>query len=796
MSPLRLFSALIAALISSVSCLAGEPVPDKLVVLTFDDSVASHHSVVRPLLKRYGFSATFFITEGFSFPTNKKDYMTWEQIAELHRDGFEIGNHTRDHLGVVKETLGRLEEQVEAINARCAAHGIHRTTSFAFPGNAIEPAALPILKRLGIRFARRGGAPEYSYEGGRGVAYEPRSDHPLLIPSAGDARPHWTLEDFRRAAEQATGGRIAVLQFHGVPDRDHPWVHTPPELFEQYLKFLHEGGYRAIALRDLAKYVDPDAVPADPVAVVERRKAARPETRVELQVVDAASGQPIPSRVYVQGDDGAWHFASPVGLQGSAVRYQKRNWINKDSVEMHTTLSAHSSLFELLPGRYTITVERGKEYFPETRSVVVGREPVKVRLELRRWANLAARGWYSGDTHVHRSVAELPNVVLAEDLNVALPLTSWVTKGAVPPTEGDKNSDPGAEGALIKVDATHVIWPRNTEYEIFSIGDRRHTLGAVFVLGHKTPLAVGAPPVKPIGAHARREGALLDLDKHDWPWSVALVPLLGVDLFELSNNHHWRTEFGMTKWASPTPVPAWMQPPAGGSTGDELAWTRYTFGTYYALLDCGFRLRPSAGTASGVHPVPLGFGRVYVYLPGGFGYDEWMAGLASGRSFVTTGPMLLAQVDGEDPGHRFEMKPGAERHARVAAEVLSERPIESVEIIINGEVSKRLTPRTETNADGASVARIDERIALDGSSWLAVRSWEPRDGGRFRFAHTAPWFFDAPGAPLRPRKREVEFLAQRVRDEIERSRAVLPPEPLAEYEEALRAYESLRAQAR
>src|SRR6185503_10563280 len=113
-----------------------ESVPDKLVVLTFDDSVASHHSVVRLLLKRCGFGATFFITEGFSFPTNKHDYMTWEQIRELHDDGFEIGNHTRDHLSVSAGTLGRLREQIEAINARCAEHGVPRPTSFAYPGNA------------------------------------------------------------------------------------------------------------------------------------------------------------------------------------------------------------------------------------------------------------------------------------------------------------------------------------------------------------------------------------------------------------------------------------------------------------------------------------------------------------------------------------------------------------------------------------------------------------------------------------------------------------------------------------
>src|SRR5262245_18640440 len=96
----------------SINDRALEPVPDKLVVLTFGDSGASQVPVVRPILKRLGFGATFFITEGFSFPTNKQDYMTWEQIAQLHRDGFEIGNHTRDHLGVLEGTLGKLREQV------------------------------------------------------------------------------------------------------------------------------------------------------------------------------------------------------------------------------------------------------------------------------------------------------------------------------------------------------------------------------------------------------------------------------------------------------------------------------------------------------------------------------------------------------------------------------------------------------------------------------------------------------------------------------------------------------------
>jgi peptidoglycan/xylan/chitin deacetylase (PgdA/CDA1 family) len=269
-------SALVATVVAALSigraAAVLEPVPDKLVVLTFDDSKASHYTVVRPLLKKYGFGATFFITEGFTFRTNKDDYLTWEQIAELNRDGFEIGNHTRDHMGLTKANLPRLKEQVEAINAQCAAQSIPRPTSFAYPGNTIDPDAIQLLADLGFRFARRGGAPEYPYEEGNGFAYEPGRDHPLLLPSAGDARPVWTLENLKRAVSQAVKGRIAILQFHGAPDVEHPWVHTPPERFEEYMKYLHDEGFKAIAMRDLAKYVDWTQKPADPWRVIEQRK--------------------------------------------------------------------------------------------------------------------------------------------------------------------------------------------------------------------------------------------------------------------------------------------------------------------------------------------------------------------------------------------------------------------------------------------------------------------------------------------------------------------------------------------
>jgi peptidoglycan/xylan/chitin deacetylase (PgdA/CDA1 family) len=219
------------------------------------------------LLLKYGFGATFFITEGFDFTTNKKDYMDWEEIRQLHNDGFEIGNHTRDHLAINDGNADQLSEQLQGIEKRCEEYGIPKPVTFAWPGNARSLAAFETLKKHGILFARRGGEPEYPYKNGRGVPYEPGLDHTYLLPSAGDARPDWALEDLIRAVKTAQSGRIAILQFHGVPDTAHDWVSSPADRFEAYLRYLATEKYRVIALRDLVEYVDPNIQPLDPLAI-------------------------------------------------------------------------------------------------------------------------------------------------------------------------------------------------------------------------------------------------------------------------------------------------------------------------------------------------------------------------------------------------------------------------------------------------------------------------------------------------------------------------------------------------
>ncbi|HXJ61699.1 MAG TPA: CehA/McbA family metallohydrolase [Verrucomicrobiae bacterium] len=521
-------------------------------------------------------------------------------------------------------------------------------------------------------------------------------------------------------------------------------------------------------------------------------KASQAGVRVQGEIIDVIIGQILPARLYIQDQLGHSFFAESAGPNGTAVRYDRQNWINARSVERHTTLSAHPFQVELPPGTYTFLAERGKEYLSRPATLTISNEPAHIRLPLTRWGNLAERGWYSGELHTHREPADLPNLMLAEDLNVTLPLVQWTTTDDIPPNRGAKNVSGDLPAAPIAIDPTHVYYPRNTEYEIFTTAKKQHTLGALFIIHHQTFWDIPTFPLRRLAERARAEGALLDLDKHNWEWSMAIVPILKPDLFELANNHHWRTEFGITNWA--VPAPAWMQIDNGSN--NERNWALYGFQNYYALLNCGFRLRPSAGTANGVHPVPLGFSRVYVHLDGPFSFEAWMRGLNQGRSFVTTGPMLLVTFNGQDPGYRAERPEPTPFSVEIAGTVLSESPVSFVEIIVDGQVltTERLAP--DKTPVGSYTTSFRLKPTLRGTTWLAARCWEEGSGGRVRFAHTGPVFFDVRGDPPRPRRVEIEWLIERVRREIARSEPLLSAEARAEYQEALRTYEALAQTAR
>lgn len=523
-------------------------------------------------------------------------------------------------------------------------------------------------------------------------------------------------------------------------------------------------------------------------------------------ISDAASGEILPARLTVQKVDdqeSPFFFASSVSPAGSAIAYDRQSGAGA-SLERHVTLSADPFQVHLPPGRYRASAMRGKEYLPASVEFTVpeGASPgdrpgvphgrlscppecrVTVTLPLRRFIDMAARGWHSGDVHLHRPMAEVPTLLLAEDLNVGLPLNYWVRDSEEVPAGGG----PAVLAQPVVVSDRHLIIPMNTEYEIFTVAGKRQTQGAVLVLNHRRPLHLTAPPVAALAAEARRQGALLDIDKHSWEWSLMIVPIMGVDLFELANNHHWQTAFSFPQWTLGM-APDWPEIERTPQGFTESGWTEFGMRTYYALLNCGYRLRVSAGTGSGVHPVPAGHGRVYVHTGREFSADAWFDGLNAGRSFVTTGPLLDVRFNGELPGFCWTTSRESEP-VHITGSIAGLHPIKRLQIIRNG-TTEDVPYAAERDPDGVWRTTVDVITDVPATGWLALRCFEDIPGGKVAFAHSNPVFLDNPRRPLRPRKHEVEYLVRRMDEELRRNDGVLSPEAYAEFRRARGIYAAL-----
>ena len=96
---------------------------------------------------------------------------------------------------------------------------------------------------------------------------------------------------------------------------------------------------------------------------------------------------------------------------------------------------------------------------------------------------------------------------------------------------------------------------------------------------------------------------------------------------------------------------------------------------YYHALNCGLRVPPSAGSASGVLPNPVGYNRVYVHAAPGLTYEKWFEGLRAGRSFVTNGPLLRCRANERLPGEVFKAAAGGTIEIEVDAKLNSRDPI-------------------------------------------------------------------------------------------------------------------------
>jgi peptidoglycan/xylan/chitin deacetylase (PgdA/CDA1 family) len=130
----------------------GKPLPNRPVLITFDDGYADVLHDAEPVLHRLHWPATaFVITDRVSGPD--PSFLTWRQLRDLERDGFTIGSHTVHHLDLRR--LSPLQVWFELLHSReTLERNLGRPVhSFAYPYGAEDPDVVKDVRSAGYALA-------------------------------------------------------------------------------------------------------------------------------------------------------------------------------------------------------------------------------------------------------------------------------------------------------------------------------------------------------------------------------------------------------------------------------------------------------------------------------------------------------------------------------------------------------------------------------------------------------------------------------------------------------------------
>ncbi|MBQ9980561.1 MAG: polysaccharide deacetylase family protein, partial [Oscillospiraceae bacterium] len=137
---------------------SGEPIPDKIVMITFDDGYPSNYTIAMPLLQEYSMKAAVALIVN-NFEIDSPEFLTWDQCRKMQESGcFEFGSHTYDlHIREGINGIERLDgesqddytlrirediaKSVEIIEAELGAP----VTYFAYPLGKVDPWANDVL---------------------------------------------------------------------------------------------------------------------------------------------------------------------------------------------------------------------------------------------------------------------------------------------------------------------------------------------------------------------------------------------------------------------------------------------------------------------------------------------------------------------------------------------------------------------------------------------------------------------------------------------------------------------------
>jgi len=120
-----------------------QQLPEKPIILTFDDGYEDNYTIMLPLLEERGMTAVLFM------PTNligTPDYLTWDELRDMSRRGIEIGSHTANHQPLTTFPPAQQQDEVHLSKLLLEWNSLPTVFSFSYP-NGMYDESMPELLR-------------------------------------------------------------------------------------------------------------------------------------------------------------------------------------------------------------------------------------------------------------------------------------------------------------------------------------------------------------------------------------------------------------------------------------------------------------------------------------------------------------------------------------------------------------------------------------------------------------------------------------------------------------------------
>ena len=453
--------------------------------------------------------------------------------------------------------------------------------------------------------------------------------------------------------------------------------------------------------------------------------AAEPSLNVHVRL---AGDHRAAARVRIVGSD-----ENPYAPDGAALRKTTRD---------EAYFYADGSFDVTLPrGPSRLHFSGGIETIPRTVALDATAD-TELAVHLQPWIDMASRGWYSGDSHVHLHTGGPISVTVADALVAARAEGVNYVNLCVSNNVGDDIRDAELITGKPHAESTekHLLVfgeeMRSSIYGHMQFFGIRKLVEPQYTGFDETPNRNDFPANYVMAAIACRQGGVVT---YGHPMFADRPSPFGEDL--TAGNAAARE----------LPIDAIMNVVQAVDLMCYNSDEDLSAELWYRLLNCGLKLSACVGTDALLDrsTEPMGGGRVYVKIKGPLTMASWLGGLAEGRTFVTNGPIPHLEVGGSQPGSTVSTAPG---NIHVTARVESYVPFDRVEVIVNGKVAVERVVASETDSATVHVHQFEVDVPLERSSWVALRVRGPEhphviDGPVW--AHTSPVYFNVNGQPIR-----------------------------------------------